>query len=278
MNHRRYPEGGDVAATTSTGSGSAGRHGELWGARSRDWAANEAQQLPTYEEAIRRVGISAGDRVLDLGCGSGVFLRAAAERGAQTFGLDASEALIEIARERVPDADLRVGDMQFLPYEDDFFDLVTGFNSFFFAADMTAAVRDAGRVSKPGAPVVIQVWGAPERCDLTAMKGALVPFMPTPEPDAPPAPAYWRAGVLEQIATEAGLTPETSFDTRWAFEFADEDALGRGMLAPGGVDRAARAHGEATVRTAIVDALAPCRTPSGGYRLENEWHYLVARA
>ena len=63
----------------------------------------------------------------------------------------------------MPDADLRVGDMEALPYDDDTFDLVTGFNSFFFANDIVAAVREAGRVAKPGAPVVIQVWGAHER-------------------------------------------------------------------------------------------------------------------
>jgi len=44
-----------------------------------------------------------------------------------------------------------------LLYEDDTYDLVTGFNSFFFANDMVAALREAGRVAKPGAPVVIQV-------------------------------------------------------------------------------------------------------------------------
>ena len=81
-------------------------------------------------------------------------------RGAEPFGLDASEALIELARRRVPEADLRVGEMESLPYDDDTFDLVTGFTSFFFANDMVAALREAGRVAKPGAPVVIQVWGA----------------------------------------------------------------------------------------------------------------------
>jgi len=50
--------------------------------------------------------------------------------------------------------------MEDLPWEDDTFDLVTGFNSFFFATDMIAALREAGRVARPGAPVVIQVWGA----------------------------------------------------------------------------------------------------------------------
>jgi Methyltransferase domain len=124
--------------TTTSPSGSAERWGPLWGARPEYWAANEEQQIPTYEEATRRVDVAAGQRVLELGCGSGVFLRLAAERGATVYGLDASEALVEIARSRVPNADVRVGDMQFLPYEDDLFDFVAGFNSFFFAADMGA--------------------------------------------------------------------------------------------------------------------------------------------
>ena len=263
---------------TATGaSGSAGRWGPLWGARPRDWAANEDQQVPTYEEAIRQAGITSGQRVLDIGCGSGVFLRLVAERGARVSGLDASEALIELARTRVPGADLHVGEMESLPYEDDTFDVVTGFNSFFFAADMVAALREARRVAKPGAPVVIQVWGRPERCALEAMKIVVRPFLPAPPPDAPPAPELWKPGVLEGIATEAGLTPERAFDTSWAFEYPDEEALARGMLAPAGIAKLVGPREEA-VAQAIVEALEPNRTPSGGYRLENEWHYLVVRA
>ena len=84
--------------------------------------------MPTYEEAIRRVGLAPGQRVLDIGCGTGVFLRLVADRGAKPFGLDASEALLAIARERLPEADLRVGEMERLCYADGSFDLVTGFN------------------------------------------------------------------------------------------------------------------------------------------------------
>jgi SAM-dependent methyltransferase len=263
---------------TTPATGSAERWGPLWGARPKDWAATEEQQLPTYDEAIRRVGIGKGQLVLELGCGTGVFLRAAADRGAVVYGLDASEALLEIARTRVPEADLRLGDMQFLPYEDDFFDVVAGFNSFFFAADMVAALREAGRVAKPGAPVVIQVWGRPEACDLEPMKAVVRPYLPPPPPGAPPAPELWKPGVLEAIATEAGLTPETSFDTSWAFEFPDQEALGRAMLSVGGISELAGPSHEDEVRDAIVEALAPYRTPDGGYRLANEYCYLVARA
>ena len=178
---------------------------------------------------------------------------------------------------RVPDADLRAGEMQFLPYEDDTFDLVTGFNSFFFAADMVGALREAGRVAKPGTPVVIQVWGRPERCSLEAMKVAITPFLPG-VPSKREPPAFWKPGVLESIATEAGLEPESSFDTDWAYDYPDANAMVRGNLAAGGLALVAEAVGGDTVRTAIVEALAPYRTPSGEYRLENEWHYLVARA
>ncbi len=256
--------------------GSAERWGPLWGARGTDWAASEEQQAPTYEEAIRRVGIAPGQLVLDIGCGSGVFLRLAAERGAEVYGLDASESLLEIARARVPIADLRVGDMGSLPYEDGTFDLVAGFNSFFFADDMVAALREAGRVAKPGSPVVIQVWGRPEGCELEAMKVAVAPFLPGSGTRRPPD--FWKPGVLEGIATEAGLTPQSTFDTSWAYEYLDEDDLVRGMFSAGGLAVVAEAVGGDTVRNAVVESLASCRTPSGGYRVANEWHYLVASA
>src|SRR5918992_6412987 len=140
---------------------SAKRWGALWGARADDWTPTEEQQIPGYEEAIRRVGLGAGQRVLDIGCGTGVFLRLVTERGALPFGTDASEALLELARNRVPDAELRLGDMQFLPYGDDSFDLVTGFTSFFFAADLVAAVREAGPGGQPRGAGGGQGVGAP---------------------------------------------------------------------------------------------------------------------
>jgi SAM-dependent methyltransferase len=264
--------------STVSATGSAQRHGPLWGARASDWAENEEQQIPAYEEVIRRVAIAPGDAVLDIGCGSGVFLRLAADRGTRVSGLDAAEALIELARVRVPEADLRVGEMQHLPHDDDTFDLVTGFNSFFFAADMTAALREAGRVAKPGARVVIEVWGPPEECDLTALKNAVAPLGPAPPPGAPAPARLWEPGVLESIAGDAGLTPGTTFDLRYTFEHPDEQTLVRRLLAPGLITEAIRVSGEETVGAAIVKAMAPYRTASGGYRLENEWHFLICRS
>src|SRR5215207_3950088 len=201
-----------MSSTTLT---SAEHNGHAWGLRARDWSETESQMRPSYELAIKRAGLRPGQTVLDAGCGSGAFLRAAADHGAVVSGIDASEALLEIARERVPDADLTLGDVQHLPYADDRFDAVCGFNSFFYADDMVAALREAGRVAKPGAPVVIQVFGRPEHFDLRLMKEVLARFAPPPPERSGgeaagrdggrlDAGTLWQPGVLEALATEAG--------------------------------------------------------------------------
>src|SRR6266498_4718082 len=198
-----------MSSHATVSPGSASRWGPLWGARPDDWALSEDQQLPTYEAALERTGLDPGWRVLDVGCGAGAFLSLVADRGGVPHGIDASESLIAFARTRLPNADLRVGEMEELPWDDDSFDLVAGFNSFFFANDMVAALREAGRVAKPRAPIVIQVWGAHERCDLEAMKQLARPFLPPRPPDAPPDPDLSRPGALKGLATQAGLTAES---------------------------------------------------------------------
>jgi SAM-dependent methyltransferase len=267
-----------MTTASSAVTGSASRWGPLWGARPADWALSEDRQLPTYEAALERTGLEPGWRVLDIGCGVGAFLRLVADRGGEPHGIDASETLTAFARGRLPDADLRVGEMEQLPWDDDTFDVVTGFNSFFFATDMVAALCEAGRVAKPGAPVVIQVWGAHERCDLEAMKQIARPFLPPRPPDAPPDPDLSQPGALPALSTEAGLTTEDEFDAAWALEYPDEETLGRALVAVAGLAALAGPEREHELTTAIVDGLAPYRRADGSYRLSNEYHYLLARA
>jgi SAM-dependent methyltransferase len=262
---------------TTPARGSAERWGPLWGARAADWAASEDQQLPTYLAALEHVDVRPGQSVLDIGCGAGAFLRLVAGRGAVPHGVDASEELVRLARSRLPGADIRRGEMERLPYDDDSFDVVTGFNSFFFANDIVAALREAGRVAKPGAPVVVQVWGAHDRCDLEAMKEIARPFLPPRPPDAPPDPDLSPPGALEALAVEAGLTTAESFVVRWAFEYPDEDRLGQALVAVAGLALLAGDR-EEELRAAIVAGLGPYRTAAGSYRLENDFRILVTRA
>jgi SAM-dependent methyltransferase len=163
-------------------------------------------------------------------------------------------------------------------YEDDTFDVVTGFNSFFFANDIVAALREAGRVAKPGAPNVIQVWGPHDRNDLEAVKAIVRPFMPPRPAKAPPEPDYSKPGALEDLATQAGLNAERAFDAPWAYEYSDADTLRRALVAPAGIAALVGPSREAEVKDAIVEGLAARRIPGGGYLLRNEFHFLIARA
>ncbi|HXY84326.1 MAG TPA: class I SAM-dependent methyltransferase [Gaiellaceae bacterium] len=267
-----------MAIASSASTGSASRWGTLWGARPADWALSEDRQLPTYEAALDRTGLESGWHVLDIGCGVGAFLRMVSERGAKPAGLDASESLIAFARTRLGDADLRVGEMEHLPWEDDSFDLVTGFNSVFFADDIVAALREAGRVGRAGAPVVIQVWGAHEHCDLEAMKRIARPFLPPRPADAPPDPDLSEPGALETLAAEAGLAPESEFDVTWAIEYPDAETLGRALVAVAGLVVLAGPEREQELKRAFVDELAQYRTRDGRYVLSNQYRYVIARA
>jgi SAM-dependent methyltransferase len=253
--------------------------GELWGARARDYADfQEPQCRPLYEDALRRAGIGAGSAVLDVGCGPGGFCRLAAEAGATVTGIDAARTLIDIARATVPAGRFAVGDLQFLPYDDDSFDLVTGFNSFQYAADPVAALAEARRVAKPGAIVHALVWGRAEHTELATVLSALRPLLPPAPPDAPGPFALSYPGALEALVERSGLTPTDDGYIQVTFDYPDEERLLRGNRANGPVVLAERTSGEAAVIDTAREAFAPFRTSWGAYRIETEWRYVTATA
>src|SRR5690348_16209055 len=90
--------------------GTAEEHGRLWGAKARDWADfMEGTVRPVFEAVLERTRVAPGTRYLDVGCGSGMAAQIAAERGAEVAGIDAAEAMLSIARSRVPSGDFRQG-------------------------------------------------------------------------------------------------------------------------------------------------------------------------
>lgn len=273
--------------TTITPESPAAVQGDLWGERARDWA--EVMEgwngwgIPLYRHILERVPVGRDTRLLDVGCGAGRFCRMAADRGARVAGIDATAPLVEIARERIRDADLRVGDMERLPWPEDSFDVVTGFNSFFIAADMVAALREAGRVARPGGTVALTVFGRPERCESTPVFATLGRFAPARPPgDDPPAEdegtALHEEGALEAVAAEAGLTPREAGYVNVAEHYPDLETMVRGYSAAAPFVRAARMAGDDAVRDALSEAIRPLRTSSGAYRLEDELRYLIATA
>jgi SAM-dependent methyltransferase len=270
-----------MATTATTGeaaTGSAATQRRLSGTWARDFTTLEPKMAPLYEAALDEIGIRPGTTLLDVGCGPGLFLQLAAARGATVTGIDAAGPFIEIARERVPHADLTVGEMDSLPYPDDSFHVVTGFNVFHIAADPARALREARRVGHPGAAVLIATWGRPEQCDAADYVRAVGGLPPPPAHGAPGPFARFGAGALEDFAARGGLVPGARHEVLCTWAFPDQDALLRALRSTRFAVKAAERAGEARVGETALEALAPYRTGDGGYRLENVFAYLIATA
>lgn len=259
--------------------GTANLQSQLWGARAKDWAeVQESTVAPLYAEVLRQAAIGAGTRLLDVGCGSGMFCQMAAQWGAHVSGLDATEPLLAIAQERLPRSDFRVGEMEAMPYADRQFDVVTGFNAFQYAGDRVQAVREAGRVTRPGGAVVLAVWGQASDCQAGAYLAALGSLLPPPPPGTPGPWALSQAGALEALAGQAGLKPTEVVEVDCPWVYPDEATALRGLLSAGPAMRAINQAGEPAVRDAVAKALAPFRTAAGGYEMQNKFRYLIATA
>jgi len=99
--------------------------------------------------------------VLDLGCGTGLFLERMASRypAARLFGVDASRDMLAMARRKGMDRTCLVeGDLAELPFGDGQFDLVVSSSVLHFVDDWKRAVTECARVVRPGGRVVIADW------------------------------------------------------------------------------------------------------------------------
>ena len=265
--------------STATSAGTASVNNGLWGARARDWAdVQEGQARALYDAVLAAIAVGRGTQLLDAGCGAGMAAMLAAERGATVTGVDASDALLAIARSRVPDAEFRGGELEALPFPDAKFDAVTGFNAFQYAASPVAALREARRVARSGAPVVIATWGPPNGMPAASLVTALRPLLPPPPPGAPGPFALSDEVALRALATEAGLAPDHVADVEATWTYPDLATALRGLNSSGVAQRAIRHVGEDAVTRAHADALAPFRTLDGGFVVSATFRYLIARA
>jgi SAM-dependent methyltransferase len=257
--------------------GTAEIQGALWGAAPEDWAElNEPSGEPLYEAVFDALGVGNQTHLLDVGCGSGYALQLAAKRGATVSGLDASAGLLTVARRRLPEADLREGDLESLPYDDDTFDAVTAFNSVQYASDPIAALREVKRVAKPGAPVAVASWGDPERCQARVLIAALGALLPPPPPGAGGPFALAAPGALEALVESAMLTADRTIDVPVPFVFSDLDTAVRASLSSGPARAAINQVGADRVREAAATAQSQFVTRDGTVRLDNEFRAVIA--
>jgi SAM-dependent methyltransferase len=256
---------------------SATVQGPLWGAKAHVWAelAEPAQQ-PFYEAAFHAISVGQKTRLLDAGCGAGLALQLATRRGAHVAGLDASEQLVDIARTRVPHADIRVGDLEELPFADDSFNAVTSFNAVQYAADPCHALVELARVTEPAAPIVIVTWGDPARSEMRDVLGAIGALLPPPPPRAGGPFALSLPGALEQLVESAGLIPKDAGEVPTPYEYPDVNTAVRAQSSSGPAVRAAQHAGEEAVTQGLRKAMQNYRKPDGSVRLNNVFRYLVA--
>ncbi|MEO6806352.1 MAG: class I SAM-dependent methyltransferase [Edaphobacter sp.] len=254
-------------------------NGVLWGEHSLDWAnIQEGQCRRVYETVFDRAKITSGTSYLDAGCGAGMAAMIAAARGATVSGLDASEALLQIARTRTPSADLRQGELEALPFADSIFDLITGFNSFQYAANPVKALQQAKRVATPGATVVLVTWGEPVGMPAAQLVAALKPLLPPPPPDAPGPFALSNETALKALAYSAGLEPREIVDVECPWEYADLTLALRG-LSSAGVAAKARAHSsQDAIDEAHEKALRTFKRSDGSYHIDASFRCLFATA
>jgi SAM-dependent methyltransferase len=265
--------------SSSNGSDAGAARAATWGQSAQEWAKLEERYTPLYEAAYDRLALSAGMRLIDVGCGTGVACERANRRGAEVVGLDVADDSLAIARIRAPAGTFQQGDMEQLPFDAASFDIVTGFNSFQYAANPLGTLKEARRVVRSDGRVVIAVWDRPEvNAAFVARQQAFQMFLPPSQPDAPGPFALSGDGVLTALVRQAGLTPSHQASVLCPQVYADEDEAVRGSTAGGPAARAMRLAGEEPVRRAVARTLQPFRQPDGMYRFDTVFTYVIATA
>ncbi|MEZ5960385.1 MAG: class I SAM-dependent methyltransferase [Hyphomonadaceae bacterium] len=126
---------------------------------------------------VNAAGVSSGQNVLDVACGTGVLTRASAKaagEGGNVIGLDVNADMLTVAREQAPEIDWREGRAEALPFEDDKFDAVLSQFGLMFFEDRVAALQEMARVAKPSGIIAVAVWDSLESSPgYAAMAGLL---------------------------------------------------------------------------------------------------------
>jgi SAM-dependent methyltransferase len=197
------------------------------------WREIDRRFASVVEHVLARARLTAGDRVLDLGTGTG----AVAERAAQlvgpagaVVGVDISADMLRVARERVAArgltaVSLREGRAEALPVESGAFDVALASLSLMYVIDRAAAARELARALRPGGRFIAAVWAGPEVCDIVLFQQTAGRFAgPPPVPGVGPGALADPTPFLRELAgagIEARAERETlgfdfeTFGTAW---------------------------------------------------------------
>lgn len=172
---------------------------EYWGSTGAEgWVAHkqifDAELAPFADAVIDAIGPGEGDRLLDIGCGTGTLLELATARGASGVGVDISPAMVEAAATLVPSASFAVADAQTDPLDGHgpFTAMVSRFGVMFFD-DPDAAFANIRAAVAPGGRLGFVCWrGRDENPMFSLGSSVLVDRLDPP----PPAPVDGQPGPL----------------------------------------------------------------------------------
>ena len=245
--------------SNSTGSAQWTMVDEGWGRKAADFSTlSELGNCREYVAMHHRLGVDAGDRLLDVACGSGLSMELARLRGALSSGIDASPRLVAVARDRNPGSDIRVGDMLALPWDRASFDVVTSFRGIW--GTTPDAVAEIRRVLRPGGRVGITVWGhikvSPGAWALAPLRLAAVEKVDNQAAMV----SLGRPGAGEGLLASQGFVDIERVDVPFAWEFADPQIFARAMASTGPGYEAIQNVGEAAFAEAAAnEAMAHIR-------------------
>jgi SAM-dependent methyltransferase len=227
---------------------------EGWGRKAVDFATlSEPANCREYVALHHMLGVDNGDRLLDVACGPGLAIELAPVRGADCAGIDASARLVAVARDRSPRADIRVGDMYALPWDDGGF---TGRSFRGIWGTTPAAVEEAWRVLRPGGRIGLTVWG---HLKVSPGVWALTPFRLATEPkvaNQAAMVALGRPGRGEELLARCGFVDVQRRAVPFAWEFADPGSFARALASTGPAYEAIQHIGEAAFTETAMQAAA----------------------
>ena len=252
--------------------------GRGWGARALEWAyLNEPYARVANDLIFDRVDLGAGTRYLDIACGSGMAASTARRRGADVAGLDASEALIQIARARTPDGDFRVGDMFDLPFASDSFDVVTSFNGIWKGCE--PALVGARRVLANDGRLGLTFWGRLDRIGLMPYFMKVIELSPPSHQSASMEQGdTGRVGVVEDMLATSGFDVIERGTVEAINEWPDIATAVRALAAAGPAVPAIESVGYDAFCAALTETLSPLYDADLGVRIVSELGWVTAQS
>lgn len=256
--------------------GSADRQGELWGRAPLDWAdVQETFSVPLWQSMLDSLVVAGSSPFLDAGCGAGGASVLARERTTSVSGLDASVALIEVAKRRVPDGDFRAGALEALPFDDRTFEDVLAASSVQYAADPVAALRELSRVATEDGRVAVGLFSTPDKVDYAAVFDVIRSALPDPPSGGGPF-ALSAPGTLEELIETAGMDVAEVGEADCPFLYPDIDTFWRASISAGPVQAALDVVDAAALRPLLEQAVEPYQLDDGSIRFEVAFRYVTA--